>query len=465
MASDEFLGEASSRIGSLGSAFYFIPPTVAKGKELGLDGFRFYFLGRGGVLGDVEAPVVGQRVRLLQPRAGGQAVGQRPGAFLAGAAPGGPDLPAVQRRLRPGALQPDRGPGRVQRGGRCGGRGRRSGRTRPLRRLLGRGATDRRAGLAAHLVAVLRELRGSAHLVAIRAVGLDPQVAHYIKRPGDMAAFGWDDNNLPEVTDADRQAHARAEEVTDTLVAPAFCRPRRQGPRGDAQGAAPDGRRGRFLAQPDARPIDRSTTDNDVGRLRRSSNRPGPGGYPRLVSDDSEVEEYLHELALLDEIESVLEGVDAALRRIDDGTFGRCEVCGTTLDPACVVADPLLTACDEHAPPSAECRASCRHAAESSAGEPSPAEWSGVMASPAESSADWRSPAESSAAGPSPTEPAAPPSPPEAAAQPAILRSAPPADSTPGDDWEYPVAERLGSDDLAPVVGPGDRPFGGWTDR
>jgi hypothetical protein len=66
------------------------------------------------------------------------------------------------------------------------------------------------------------------------------------------------------------------------------------------------------------------------------------------VSDDSEVEEYLHELALLDEIESVLEGVDAALRRLDDGTFGRCEVCGAELDRARLGVDPLLTVCDAH---------------------------------------------------------------------------------------------------------------------
>src|ERR1700678_1917892 len=42
----------------LGAAFYFTPETLARGKDLGLDGFRFYFLGRGGVLGDVEPPVV-----------------------------------------------------------------------------------------------------------------------------------------------------------------------------------------------------------------------------------------------------------------------------------------------------------------------------------------------------------------------------------------------------------------------
>ena len=44
--------------GDIGASFYFDPDTLARGKELGLDGFRFYVLGRGGVLGDVEPDVV-----------------------------------------------------------------------------------------------------------------------------------------------------------------------------------------------------------------------------------------------------------------------------------------------------------------------------------------------------------------------------------------------------------------------
>ncbi len=49
---------ATKAIGSIGSVFYFHPDTVARGKQEGLDGFRFYILGRGGVLGDVEPAVV-----------------------------------------------------------------------------------------------------------------------------------------------------------------------------------------------------------------------------------------------------------------------------------------------------------------------------------------------------------------------------------------------------------------------
>ena len=58
MTPEELVAVACPKIRDLGWAFYFVPETIAKGEELGLDGVHFYFLGRGGVLGDVEAAVV-----------------------------------------------------------------------------------------------------------------------------------------------------------------------------------------------------------------------------------------------------------------------------------------------------------------------------------------------------------------------------------------------------------------------
>ena len=49
----EIVQQTSPTINQAGNRFYFDADTMAKGQELGLDGFRFYFLGRGGVLGDV----------------------------------------------------------------------------------------------------------------------------------------------------------------------------------------------------------------------------------------------------------------------------------------------------------------------------------------------------------------------------------------------------------------------------
>ena len=58
MTPEELVATACPSIADLGAVFDFVPETVAKGKEHGLDGFRFYFLGRGGVLGDTSAAVV-----------------------------------------------------------------------------------------------------------------------------------------------------------------------------------------------------------------------------------------------------------------------------------------------------------------------------------------------------------------------------------------------------------------------
>ena len=54
---------------SSASAFYFDPATLAKGKELGLSGMRFYVLGRGGVLGDVHSDVITSAFGYFHPAA------------------------------------------------------------------------------------------------------------------------------------------------------------------------------------------------------------------------------------------------------------------------------------------------------------------------------------------------------------------------------------------------------------
>ena len=66
MTNDEFAVFAK-QVADIGSAFYFHPDTLATGKASGLDGFRFYFVGRGGVLGDVEADVVHSAFGYFEP--------------------------------------------------------------------------------------------------------------------------------------------------------------------------------------------------------------------------------------------------------------------------------------------------------------------------------------------------------------------------------------------------------------
>ena len=57
MTSEQLIAEACPKIRDYGWAYYFVSATTERGKELGLDPLQWYFLGRGGGLGDVEASV------------------------------------------------------------------------------------------------------------------------------------------------------------------------------------------------------------------------------------------------------------------------------------------------------------------------------------------------------------------------------------------------------------------------
>lgn len=220
MTPEELVAAASPSIGTLGWAFYFVPETGAAAEALGLDMFRFYFLGRGGVLGDVEARVVASAFgyfkpelvermwdsakAVVAPRDAGRAyhlacadLGRRRLADVEGLA----EFCAAAERVNE-AADPTGLP--LYAGIRC----------EPL--------VDDLPGRAMQLTTVLRELRGSAHLLAVRAVGLDAKTAHWIARPADIAMFGWNEEEAPDVTDEARARHAEAEALTDRLVTPAY---------------------------------------------------------------------------------------------------------------------------------------------------------------------------------------------------------------------------------------------------
>jgi RNA polymerase-binding transcription factor DksA len=50
----------------------------------------------------------------------------------------------------------------------------------------------------------------------------------------------------------------------------------------------------------------------------------------------------------LDAVDADLRSVEAALGRIDAGSYGRCEVCGSDIDADVLAAAPLTRACAEH---------------------------------------------------------------------------------------------------------------------
>ena len=219
-ATRELLERASPLIGAAGAAFYFTSETLGRGREMGLDGFRFYFLGRGGVLGDVESPVVASAFGYFEPglvahmwdtarervaprdagRAHLECAHEMGRARLAGAEALGAYCAAAQAVIaaaEPAGLALFAG-------------------------MLGEPLPDDLAARAMHLTVVLRELRGSAHLLAVRASGLSPRVAHFLRRPDDFSLFGWKDADVPDVGDEDRRRLAAADALTDELLESAF---------------------------------------------------------------------------------------------------------------------------------------------------------------------------------------------------------------------------------------------------
>lgn len=220
MDTQQLVAQACPKIGALGSAFYFTPETVGVGKTLGLNGFTFYFAGRGGVLGDVESSVIHSAFGYWNPelvakswnsaleKIGARDAGRRYmqcahdlgrakfsgiadlAAFCAAAE-------AVNEAADPSGLALYAGTA-----------------AEPL--------ADDLPARAMQLVAVLREFRGSAHLVAVLASGVDPQVAHFVRRPEMYKTFGWDESQPPTVTDADRANIDASDKLTDTMVAKAF---------------------------------------------------------------------------------------------------------------------------------------------------------------------------------------------------------------------------------------------------
>lgn len=202
-------------MGSAGAAFYFDPETLARSKELGLDGFRFYMLGRAGVLGDVPSTVVESAFGYFHPGlvdkiwtsakermdpneaaveylACCAAFGRRKLSDVAGLDEYCAAAEQVMAAAQPAGL--------------------------PLFAGIAAAAVpDDMPAKAMHLTAVLRELRGSVHLLAVVASGLDHVVAHAIRRPDDIQMFGYEEP--PVITEDDRAKLDAADALTDRLMA------------------------------------------------------------------------------------------------------------------------------------------------------------------------------------------------------------------------------------------------------
>jgi len=68
---------------------------------------------------------------------------------------------------------------------------------------------------------------------------------------------------------------------------------------------------------------------------------PPPAGP---VSDGTTDEEAAHR-SEVDAVDRLLDEVELAMARLDDGTYGRCEMCGELIDDVELAAGPLVREC------------------------------------------------------------------------------------------------------------------------
>jgi hypothetical protein len=220
MSVQAFAREAGKRIGPMGGAFMMSPSAGAAGQTAGLDFMSYYALGRGGVLGDVGGKTVAEAFFFFNPElVAGVWDAAKPGkdprevsAHYAQACAvwgreylsdidGLDDFSKLAERVAQNA-DPTPSSGLFA-----------GWREMPL-------PDDAPGRTAVQCVLVLRELRGGAHVEAIKRVGVEPRLAVAANSPHMYQLFGWTDE-MPDAAEVKAKTD-EAEAITDDLVAPAF---------------------------------------------------------------------------------------------------------------------------------------------------------------------------------------------------------------------------------------------------
>ncbi|SDY01469.1 hypothetical protein SAMN05444365_101378 [Micromonospora pattaloongensis] len=205
----------------LGGAFSEAPQTLRRARRMGLSGWAFYVAGRGGALGDVPAETVAAALGFIAP----EAVADGWDAARQVTPPIEVATTTLDECCRWGAEHLDGFPRvarlvellrRVVRAADPAGM--------PLFaawRALGE-PDDAPGAQAAALLHQLREYRGAAHLLAVRASGLTPLEAILAGPEGEAGAvaFGWQPPYPPAGPLIRRRLWAEA--VTDRITGSAF---------------------------------------------------------------------------------------------------------------------------------------------------------------------------------------------------------------------------------------------------
>jgi hypothetical protein len=216
LSATEAVRETDHRFHDVGSAFMLHPDTMARAGEYGYaDPFAFYFVGRGGVLGDVDASVVVAAMGWFEPSMvrklwdqGVAVAGAREGAQRYGAACaawGRDHLASFEGVERLASLAEQ-----LVAGAEVSGLSLFAGWQAEPR-------VDDAPGRAMQLIHVLREWRGSLHLVATTAAGLSPLEAILTNEgEGQARFFGWL-GDLPDCSHL-KSRYEDAQQRTDTLA-------------------------------------------------------------------------------------------------------------------------------------------------------------------------------------------------------------------------------------------------------
>ena len=219
MTDEELISIVCPIINDNSYKYYFSQSTIDTGKSLSLKGMEFYVAGRGGALGDCEGSVVAAAFGYFNPiiinAAWTLAIAKHPARTIGSmhyecaavvgreklsALPNLAEFVSAMQKVFD-AMDPD-GLALFA-----------AFKSLPL--------VNDLPGRAMQLAASLREYRGSAHLVAVRASGVSGIQAHFIKRPKDMKNFGWSESEYPIVNDETRARMVAAEKLTDALcIAP-----------------------------------------------------------------------------------------------------------------------------------------------------------------------------------------------------------------------------------------------------
>jgi DnaK suppressor protein len=90
----------------------------------------------------------------------------------------------------------------------------------------------------------------------------------------------------------------------------------------------------------------RADLERRVGRFAAVPERGSNLGFGKRIGDGTiEAVDRLNQIGVASRLESRLERVDRALAKLEEGTYGTCDVCGEPIDPRRLRAAPESTVC------------------------------------------------------------------------------------------------------------------------